>query len=231
MKLLQLLAQLGELMARAHRARPQGARVRVRRRQPASKAASSTREPTARSTRGAGARARDHRGRRHGARDRPSRWRSSSTSRSATPRRRCCRASRLRRARARMLAEIVNSGIQPLQNLAMTQRVKGELGADDKAWARALDRPGARRRSQALVAGDGGRVLRRRRADVRGLCLVPQLYAARRFGVDLAAYRDARAHRGGVRGAARLPGGPPGPAARRGAGRATASGAVAVRKH
>jgi len=40
-----------------------------------------------------------------------------------------------RRARARQLAEIVNSGIQPYQNLAGLTRLK-ELGVDANAWAR-----------------------------------------------------------------------------------------------
>ena len=39
------------------------------------------------------------------------------------------------RARARGLAEIVNSGIQPLQNLSTTNKVK-ELGGDEGAWAK-----------------------------------------------------------------------------------------------
>ena len=43
--------------------------------------------------------------------------RSSSTSRSGSASRRCLPADPYLRARARQLAEIVNSGIQPLQNL------------------------------------------------------------------------------------------------------------------
>src|SRR6185295_1418465 len=41
----------------------------------------------------------------------------------------------LARARARALAEIVNSGIQPLQNLTVMQELK-RAGVDEKAWAR-----------------------------------------------------------------------------------------------
>src|SRR5262249_51749055 len=37
------------------------------------------------------------------------------------------------RAKARSLAEIVNAGIQPMQNTATTRRVK-KLGGDDVAW-------------------------------------------------------------------------------------------------
>src|SRR5919198_795243 len=39
------------------------------------------------------------------------------------------------RARARMLAECVNSGIQPLQNLAVLQYVDAVLEGDKKEWA------------------------------------------------------------------------------------------------
>ena len=39
------------------------------------------------------------------------------------------------RARARALAEIVNSGIQPLQNLGVIRAVKA-MGGDDAAWTR-----------------------------------------------------------------------------------------------
>jgi maleylpyruvate isomerase len=58
------------------------------------------------------------------------------------------------RARARQLAEIANSGIQPLQNLSTLQRVKDVLGGDPDAWVRhfiergmgSLERTRARRR-------------------------------------------------------------------------------------
>ncbi len=40
-------------------------------------------------------------------------------------------------SRCRGLAEIVNSGIQPLQNLSTTKRLK-QMGADDVAWVKAF---------------------------------------------------------------------------------------------
>src|SRR5205814_9786747 len=42
----------------------------------------------------------------------------------------------LGKAQAWMLAEIPNSGIQPFQNLAVTQWVSQELGGDGAAWAK-----------------------------------------------------------------------------------------------
>ena len=50
-------------------------------------------------------------------------------------------------ARVRALAEVINSGIQPLQNLTVTQALV-ELGVDDKAWVRRFVHAG-------LVAFDG----------------------------------------------------------------------------
>ena len=60
-----------------------------------------------------------------------------STSRSAFPRRRCCPRDPALRARARQLAEIVNAGIQPLQNLALLERrAQGGRSATPAAVAR-----------------------------------------------------------------------------------------------
>lgn len=89
-------------------------------------------------------------------------------------------------ARAWQLAEIVNSGIQPLQNLAVLRRIK-VTNIDPNAWARdfiaagleALEREAAEVAGSHLV-GDAPSI-----ADV---CLVPQLYNARRFGLDLDPY-------------------------------------------
>src|SRR5690625_4676982 len=43
--------------------------------------------------------------------------------------------SALERARARQLAEVINSGTQPLQNLAVIQKLRDELGQDAKSWS------------------------------------------------------------------------------------------------
>jgi len=90
------------------------------------------------------------------------------------------------RARARQLAEIVNSGIQPHQNLA-TQKKLAELGADRAAWLQhflprglgVLERAAAETAGTFLV-GDA--------VSIADVYLVPQLYAARRFDVDLAPF-------------------------------------------
>jgi maleylpyruvate isomerase len=80
-------------------------------------------------------------------------------------------------ARAWQLAEVVNAGIQPLQNLAVTRH----LGEQGKAfaihWIRTgLDALEAMAGTTAFLAGDG--------PSVADCCLVPQLYNARRFRLD-----------------------------------------------
>lgn len=86
-------------------------------------------------------------------------------------------------ARAWQLAEIVNAGIQPLQNLSVLQALAAQ-GVDKGAWGKD-------------VIGRGLAALLATSADCRGtylvgdapsiadICLVPQMYNARRFGVDL----------------------------------------------
>ncbi len=89
------------------------------------------------------------------------------------------------RAHVRALVEIVNSGIQPLQNMATLKQVRTHAGADDKAWAKLFLDKGlqalqqhARPRAGRYLFGDA--------VTLADCLLVPQLYGARRFGADLA---------------------------------------------
>ncbi|MFP2929201.1 maleylacetoacetate isomerase [Pyxidicoccus sp. 3LG] len=90
-------------------------------------------------------------------------------------------------ARSRMLAELVNSGMQPLQNLSVLQRIKSELKADDKAWAAYWNARGLEA-FEAAVKPTAGRYCIGDEVSLADICLVPQLYGARRFGVDLTPY-------------------------------------------
>ncbi|WP_338863697.1 maleylacetoacetate isomerase [Myxococcus stipitatus] len=91
------------------------------------------------------------------------------------------------RARVRMVAEGVNSGIQPLQNLSVLQRIKSELNGDDKAWAAHWNMRGLEA-LESLVKPTAGRYCVGDAVTLADVCLVPQLYGARRFGVDVSAY-------------------------------------------
>jgi maleylpyruvate isomerase len=86
------------------------------------------------------------------------------------------------RARVRELVELVNSGIQPLQNVSVLQHA-ASLGADSGDWARHYIHKGlaaleerARATRGAFLFGDAPTL-----ADV---CLVPQMFNARNLGVD-----------------------------------------------
>jgi len=90
------------------------------------------------------------------------------------------------RARARQLGEMVNSGTQPLQNLTVLDRVQAS-GGDRNEWARHFIARGlaaleaaAQETAGSFLVGDA--------VSIADAYLVPQLYNARRFTVDLAAF-------------------------------------------
>ncbi len=88
------------------------------------------------------------------------------------------------RAKVRQLAEIVNAGIQPLQNLELLRYVRDDLKGDTAAWTRhfvgrgirALEAEALHTASEFLVGDE---------VTLADCGLVPQLYACRRFGVEL----------------------------------------------
>ncbi len=87
------------------------------------------------------------------------------------------------RARARAIAELVNSGIQPLQNLSTTNAV-GKLGGDERAWVQGFLTRGLAA-LEALVADVAGTCCVGDAPTIADCVLVPQLYSARRFKVAL----------------------------------------------
>ncbi len=103
------------------------------------------------------------------------------------PERRLLPTGRAERAFVRQLAENVNAGIQPFQNLPVLNIVKDELGGDAQAFARHFNSRGLEA-LEALVAGRAGRFMYGDTPTIADLCLVPQIYSARRFNVDVAAF-------------------------------------------
>ncbi len=101
------------------------------------------------------------------------------------------------RARARALAEVVNAGIQPMQNLEPQRYVREELKGDAAAWTKYFILRGTRA-LEALAAETAGRFLVGDAVTLADVCLVPQIYAARRFGVDPRRLPDAVPRRGGL---------------------------------
>jgi maleylpyruvate isomerase len=87
------------------------------------------------------------------------------------------------RAKARALAEVVNAGIQPMQNTSTLARIK-KLGGDDAEFARQSIAPGLAALA-ALVDDTAGEFCVGDAPTIADICLVPQLYAARRFRIEL----------------------------------------------
>jgi maleylpyruvate isomerase len=96
-------------------------------------------------------------------------------------------ADRYLRARTRQLAEIVNSGIQPFQNLTMRAIVKNELGGDDAALARRFIEKGLRA-YESLATEVAGAYSVGDAPSMADVCLIPQLYSARLLGVDISQF-------------------------------------------
>jgi len=96
------------------------------------------------------------------------------------------------RARVRQVVELVNSGIQPLQNPAVMFRHSPD-GPEQKAFARFFNERGLTACEALLgtiaeeIPGEGGFAVGGA-LTAADLCLVPQLSTARRFGVDVEAY-------------------------------------------
>ena len=93
-------------------------------------------------------------------------------------------------ARAWELAEMVNAGIQPLQNLHFLKAIEA-FGQDRAVWAREVI-SGGLRAMESVAGGSAGRFCVGDEPSVADVCLVPQLYNARRFGVDLEPFPTLR---------------------------------------
>ena len=114
------------------------------------------------------------------------------------------------RARARQVAEIINSGVQPLQN-SSTLRAIEALGHDKQQWARRWIQQGMDNLETLSVSFPQTRFVASDSPSIADFCLIPQLYNARRFGctpefwprllevearcLALAAFRDAHPDR------------------------------------
>jgi maleylacetoacetate isomerase len=95
------------------------------------------------------------------------------------------------RVRTRQLVEYVNSGIQPMQCPAVVTRAR-ETQADRDAWSRYFNERGllAYERMLETIAAEQGGAGRFSVGDhftAADICLVTQVWSARRFGADLSA--------------------------------------------
>ncbi len=91
------------------------------------------------------------------------------------------------RARVRALVEHVNSGIQPFQNASPLRWLRERQAGLDEAWVRHWLGTGLAG-LEAAVRDGAGRYSHGDGVTLADLYLVPQLYGARRYGVDLAPF-------------------------------------------
>lgn len=100
------------------------------------------------------------------------------------------------RAQVRALAQLVACDIHPLNNLRVMQYLEREFGVDKDArdaWSRHWMAVGFEACEQWLDASAStGRFCHGDAPSLADLCLVPQVYNARRFDLDLAPYSTIR---------------------------------------
>jgi maleylpyruvate isomerase len=87
------------------------------------------------------------------------------------------------RARARQIAEMVNSGLQPFQTPDTLSQVKA-LGGEDRPWVHRFLGKGLAALERA-VSETAGTFAVGDAPSFADCCLVPQIYAARRWKLDL----------------------------------------------
>lgn len=95
------------------------------------------------------------------------------------------------RARVRAMVEVVNAGIQPLQNLTVLERHSGDQ-KERSAWAKHFNERGLESLERMMATHEGlgvkGKFAYGDAITSADLYIVPQIYSARRFGVDLAKF-------------------------------------------
>lgn len=95
----------------------------------------------------------------------------------------------LRRALVRAFALVIACDTHPVQNLKVLARLR-QLGLPEDqvtAWAAWANQEGLSA-CESLIGGETGPFCFGETPTMADLCLVPQLFNARRFGVDLAAF-------------------------------------------
>ncbi len=99
------------------------------------------------------------------------------------------------RAKVRALVEIINSGTQPLQNLSVLEHLSPDAGPR-KAWAQHFIARGLKNFERALEGyareGVTGHFAYGDTLSAADAFLVPQIYNARRFEVDLTPFPRTR---------------------------------------
>jgi len=90
------------------------------------------------------------------------------------------------KAKAQQIAEIANSFCQPLQNLSSLKAVAA-MDGDKVEWAKTWITKGLNG-IETELRQTAGRFCVGDTVTMADICLIPQLYGARRFGVDMSAF-------------------------------------------
>jgi maleylpyruvate isomerase len=93
----------------------------------------------------------------------------------------------VQRQKARALAEVINSGIQPLQNLGILAEME-KHGVTRNVWASHVIDKGLTA-FEEMLKDTAGRFCVGDEVTIADVCLVPQIYNAKRFGVDVTKYK------------------------------------------
>ncbi|KAM4624872.1 maleylacetoacetate isomerase isoform 1-T1 [Polymixia lowei] len=92
-----------------------------------------------------------------------------------------------RRAQVRMICDLIASGIQPLQNLYVIQKI----GAEKVQWAQHFIERGFQA-LEPILKETAGTYCVGDEISMADICLVPQVYNAERFKVDVGQYPTIR---------------------------------------
>lgn len=95
------------------------------------------------------------------------------------------------RARCRAFAQVIVSDIHPIQNSSVLGILRKEIGANEaqvRDWVNGAMSRGFTALEAFAAKGNGTQFLFAEAPSLAEICLVPQLYNARRFEVDLSPY-------------------------------------------
>ena len=95
------------------------------------------------------------------------------------------------RAAARAIAAMIACEGQPFMNIGTQSYLRAEHGFDDAAIAKWLNNPPRKTMAavEAMVGKTGGAFCVGDTPSIADCCLVPQMFAAARFGVDIADFK------------------------------------------
>lgn len=93
-------------------------------------------------------------------------------------------ADPVQRFRARQVSEVINSGIQPLQN-SSTLRAIEALGHDKRQWAKSWIQQGLDNLETMVRGFPETDFVVSSTPSIADFCLIPQLYNAKRFGCSM----------------------------------------------